>query len=249
MKIDNQTIEKAFEQHHKRYVSVGGKAWDIKEHVKYWGLAHQAFEQDSLDKFKDLYAHLRREWQVFRGVFGEPWDARQTFDTLGAFPQTWREKCLSQLSHTDVHECGKLLDTFSGIKPLKHGKSVVAISKFLHFWNPKLFVIVDRAAMWQWVFGHKWLGDSVTAFARGRLGLELVSRPDQCGLQWYVCILFWSGQMLRANPEILQCFADYVRDKSKDIGRDLPLESYEAAAMEWLLLGLAELPPAGARLE
>ena len=241
MKIDDQTIMAAFNQHNQRYASAEGSAWGIKDHVKCWQVAHQAFDRDLPAKFKELYNHLRGEWQVFRGAKTH-WSAQETFDGLKALPRAWRGKRLSALTHADAKRCQELLEGVADIKRLKDGVSVVAISKFLHFWNPRLFVIVDRGVMWHWVFRQNWLWQQVVASAPSWLKPK---RGDNCDLPCYLAILLWSAEVLRDNPAIIKHFAKYVRRESKGLACDLPLETYEAAAMEWLLLGLTELPPAG----
>src|SRR5258705_10919806 len=57
-----------------------------------------------------------------------------------------------------------LLEIFRNLGQMKlnkSGPSVVALSKVLHFWNPRLFVIVDDLIMWKWVFAHSWLKDDI----------------------------------------------------------------------------------------
>ena len=248
MKIDDQTIGAAFEQHYQRYVQKGGKAWGIEPRVECWRLAHQAFEQESFAEFEKLYDKLRGGWQVFRGAKTH-WSAERTFDGLNALPPAWRGKRLSALADSNAKACLELLKPFSTIKPLKDGgSSVVAISKFLHFWNPRLFVIVDRAVVWRGVFGHDWLWCQVVASAPDWLRPDLAERGENCDLPCYLAILLWSAEVLRDNPAIIEHFAGYVQDHSGDVVHDLPLETYEAAAMDWLLLGLTELPPAGVSL-
>ena len=248
MKIVDEIIEAAFGKYDACYASMAARGWRVKDRVAGWEEAHCAFDQGSFDDFNKLYDTLRQQWQVFRGApASERWSSKEAFDQFMEFPRVWRARRLCELIPANADPCRELLKQVQPIKRLKQGESVVAISKFLHFWNPKLFVIVDRAAMWQWVFGHAWLREQVAAFARNLVGLELGSPPDQCDLQWYLGILFWSAEVLRNNPPITQHFATYVRGKSEGFGGDLPMDTYEAAAMEWFLLGLVELSPAGVR--
>ena len=60
--------------------------------------------------------------------------------------------------------------------------------------------------------------------------------------------MVWSGRVLQANPGISAAFDSHIRAYAKlavpeDIG------TYDAAAMEWLLLGLVELPPEGVTIK
>ena len=66
-----------------------------------------------------------------------------------------------------------------------------------------------------------------------------------CDLLSYLAILRWSADVIRANSVIADCFAEHVKQHAGKAANDLPLAHYEAAAIEWLLLGLTELPPAG----
>ena len=99
--------------------------------------------------------------------------------------------------------------------------------------------------MWQWVFQHDWLWQQVVAFAPSWLRPKLAEPAETCDLPRYLAILLWSSDVIRDNPAIIEHFVTYVRNHGGDAGCDLPLETYEAAAMEWLLLGLTELPPGG----
>ncbi|HED53172.1 MAG TPA: hypothetical protein ENJ00_03105 [Phycisphaerales bacterium] len=69
-----------------------------------------------------------------------------------------------------------------------------------------------------------------------------------CDLLSYMAVLTWAGGVFRQNPAITPLFAEYVRGVEHDRPIDFPLDDYEAAAVEWLLLGLAELPPPGVEL-
>ena len=66
---------------------------------------------------------------------------------------------------------------------------------------------------------------------------------------WYLDLLFWASALLRDNPAIRTAFAGQVREHAG--GEELPsgLEDFEASAVEWLLLGLVELPPDGTMID
>ena len=60
----------------------------------------------------------------------------------------------------------------------------------------------------------------------------------------YLAVLVWSAQVLRNNPAVMPAFAEYVTANCGQPVR-VPLAEYQGAALEWLLLGLVELPPPG----
>ena len=251
MEVAPSVVDAAFERHHDRYAS-GKRAWGIPYHIRCWRTARQAFAELSLDEFKSLYEELRRRWQVFRGKGASHWSAAESFAALRTADETFRARRLSEL--TDDHALGlaSTLDRLSGLKKTKSGASVVALSKFLHFMNPRLFVIVDRGVMWNWVLTHSWLSQQVGAVRERacRIISGGAGRPSGggCSPRDYVAVLLWAGELVRRNPAIVAAFARYVRRYAA--GEQLPtdLDEYEAAAVEWFLEGLVELPPRGVSL-
>jgi hypothetical protein len=245
-------IRAAFEQHHRQYAE-GSRAWKISNHAQCRQMAHRAFQERAAEDFTALYEELRRHWQVFRGSKGQHWSAATTQRRLASLPATHGRKKLSEctMNDNDAEGLWKTLESMAGIKRLRNGPSVVAVSKFLHFWNPRLFIIAAGAMIWDKVMTHWWLWDEIAA-VRTKVGKLLPGKPTDrsngpCDLVSYLAILLWAGGLVRENPSIPSEFAEYVKRYSGPC--DLPLEEYEAAAVEWLLLGLVELPPVGLMLE
>ncbi|MCL4743321.1 MAG: hypothetical protein KJZ54_14085 [Phycisphaerales bacterium] len=250
MRLGEATIRAAFREHGSVYANTRG--WDIPHRLKCWSLARSAFEAGCYEDFERLYRHLKNEWQVFRRPGGPPWSSDQTFEHLAGLDQRYRSLTLSQMSDADLDGCWQIIKSMSRIKPTK-SPSVVAISKFLHFWNPRLFVIVDDAVMWKRVLSRSWLRQPI-AEERGRVE-RLLPDPScpkndlSCELISYLAVLAWSAVTQRRNPDVTPLFAEYVRAGELDRRIDFPIDTYEAAAVEWLLLGLAELPPLGVELD
>lgn len=157
------------------------------------------------------------------------------------------------MSDHDLAGCWEVLQSISGIKTTASGAcSVVAVSKFLHFWNPRLYIIVDDAFMWRQVFSRAWLKGRVD-LERNRVGRLLAEsslpyKGGSCDLLSYLAILSWSARLVQDNPDVTHEFSKYVRMNCGDTPIDFPIDTYDAVAVEWLLLGLAELPPAGVDL-
>lgn len=245
MQLSEQAIAAAYEAHGRVYGAQRG--WEIKHHVDCWRRAQAAFEQGSIPDFEWLYLQLRNYWQVFRPHPARCWSAAETFGELRKLDEQSRGLSLRALTIADLGTCRSIIDCMSGIKPLKAGPSIVAISKFLHFWNPRLFIIVDDAVMWRWVFAHRWLWRQILA-VREEIARELkLELPvgESCDVLSYLAILHWSAEVLRLNPPVQRLFVEHVRRNSPDSADRLPLKTYEAAAIEWLLLGVVELPPTG----
>jgi hypothetical protein len=247
MKLDQETIREAFRMHGEVYAVA--KNWDTPYHIKCWGYGRAAFDSASLDDFERLYRELKNRWQVFRRANGEPWTPTEAFERLRSLPSDWRGRRLSQLTDDGLAGCWDIIDSIKDIKPMKSAPSVMAVSKFLHFWNPRLFVIVDDGVVMQWVFRHRWLKRPIEEMRERILTLlphlHCPNAAPACDLLSYLAVVRWSADVIRANPNIAQLFVEHVQASANGAAIDLPLDTYEAAAMEWLLLGLVELLPQG----
>lgn len=247
MLISPETIAAAFRKHEDVYNSQ--KIWSIPYHVECWRRATRAFDGPDFAEFEWIYNELKGRWQVFRGSAAPPWSVRKAFEHLTTMDSPLRGASLRDFSDEMLHDCREIIRSMESMKPLKKGASVVAISKFLHFWNPRLFVIVDDAVVWKWVFRHRWLRDPVLG-ERDRIGALLneshdSSSPDACDPLSYLAVLRWSADLIRENQCIPTAFASYVRSHVEE-PQEMPApESLESAAVEWLLLGLVELQPVG----
>jgi hypothetical protein len=247
MIVEPATIKQAFEQHRSRYAR-RERAWDVDYHVELWGRARTAFERGCADEFAHLYEELRRRWQAFRG--GESsWGWKETFEKLRSLDPAFLTLRLRHLEPGHTQSLWKLLREIEGLKTNSDGPSIVALSKFLHFWIPRLFVIVDQGVIWNWVLNHHWLWDEVKA-VRGQVDQALFGGPCKrkdtaCDLSSYLAVLLWSARLSRENPGISTEFWAYVNGHK---GVPAYVETYDAAAVEWFLLGLVEIPPAGVHL-
>jgi hypothetical protein len=245
MRVADRTIDAAFSRHREVYA----QAWEATHHVEMWERAHQAFHGASFSDFEWVYEQLRTRWQVFRGS-RDYWSPKRTFAALTACEPRLKSIRLSDLGEDDWPAVWALVQSVSSVKTNMSGASVVAVSKFLHFLNPRLFVIVDHAMMWDWVLARPWLRHQIEAV---RPRTDVIARHNgrhddsACDLATYLAILAWSANLARTNPSITPGFARYVRTVTKH-GISFPISEYDAAAIEWFLLGLAELPPAGVRL-
>lgn len=249
MRLDDRTIAAAFREHFLRYVT-GKRGWDVSYHVRLWHQANRAFSNESPTEFDEVYGELRRVWQAFRGS-GTSWSPEATFAKLLQCDQKCRGLRLLDLKESDWPVVWSVLQRMEGLKVNKTGPSIVAISKVLHFWNPSLFVIVDVGVVWNWVLRHQWIRREIQDVRKDtdqRLFGRVPDHSDEtCDLATYLAILVWASQLLCRNPGISSRFGAYVREKS-DSDPPSDVGEYDAAAVEWFLLGLVEIPPSGVEL-
>lgn len=259
MTFDDETVTAAFEQHRLRYAQKQKGAWDIAYHVEMWQRARAAFDGPGCMKsFQGLHDELHSRWQISRrgkGNHQSQWTAQEIYSKLRKGTAAFASKRLSSLSIVDADCLWPLLQGLEGLKVnSSSGPSIMAVSKFLHFWNPRLFVIVDRGVIWNHVFGHWWLWDSFkvarkttdTYLAEQKLFEAPQKRSDEvCDLSSYLAVLVWASQLLKANPKISRNFEEYVQRHAGGVPLPTDIEQYEAVAIEWFLLGLVEIPPPG----
>lgn len=248
MHLSEAAIEAAFENHVKRYGDE--RLWSVPYHVDCWLHARDAFENGSAPAFGWLYSELRTKWQVFRS---RNWNAptakkvQVIMNGLRASLRSRRLVAFAEPTPEDLLDLWHAITEVAAIKRNRDGPSLVAVTKFLHFWNRRLFVIADRDAVWTWVFRHKWLWEQVERVQdalAAKMPSAIQEHPLYKGdLRDYLAVLVWGGRVMRDNPSLPERFAHYVEKESGQPA--LNLQEYEGAALEWLLLGLVELPPAG----
>jgi len=248
MKVDSGTVRAALNRHRELYATRKNNAWDIKHHIGLWMAGLQAFRAGSREHFEEIYKQLRNRWQVFRGGGKTKLSAGEIFQLMGKCDKRYQDLRLSQLTVEDLPGLWCLLLSMGGIKVNSDGPAIVAISKFLHFWNPALFVIVDHAVMWNWVFRHQWLRYPMLEVRReleGKLPEIAKTRVGpNCDLGSYLAILVWAGRLLAANSIVMDEFRTYLDREAEGLRLPNSLQ-LEAVAVEWFLLGLVELPAAG----
>ena len=249
MRLSSSVIKVAYESRYRQYEQK--RLWGTDYHLKCWDLGRRSFEDGSFEAFKTLYWELRNNWQVFRSKNFNPPTAESVYGLLSQIDnglRSLRIRDLADLDSSRLQQVWEAMAMIGSIKENKDGPSVMATSKFLHFFNPRLFVIVDREAMWNWVFRHGWLRNEVE-----RVNEVLPSRLSaqtrqhkyfQTDLRWLLAIMAWSGQVLQSNPSINAAFDAHIRRYAKVTVLE-DVKTYDAAAIEWLLLGLVELPPVG----
>lgn len=145
--------------------------WKLDDKIRLYELAKDAFNQNvSLqqreEKFKLMYDDLK-SWQIFRKArhylsYQELFSLLNT-DTCQACSRE-RVTLLDWKNHYSViAEC---IEKVKNIKIKPSGKySVMAFSKFLHFFNPKLFPIFDQEYIGKKVLHNKHL-DTVSDYLK-----------------------------------------------------------------------------------
>lgn len=248
LKVTSDAARHAFKTYVEKYVKREKKAWSIEGKLELYNAAANAFDCDAgRDSFAKLYNELKGSYQVFRNA-QKFWDIKTAFSRLCELRRKvpgLGVRRLSQMADSDWRMVWSILQDVRDIKKLKSGDpSLVAISKFLHFWNPRLFVIFDREFVENWAFRHGWLAKEVPLEGEtaGHLGVDLAGKPE---LSKYLRCLIFAGDFVRANQYILSAFDETVREHADKQPIPDDVQTYEATAFEWCILGLVDMSPDG----
>ncbi len=148
---------------------------------------------------------------------------------------------LASLTEEDMQ--ARIIPCLRRVKDLKKLRSgepaVMTFSKFLHFFNPKLFPIYDNAVVRNRVFiafHEDWMGFC------SRSGLD----PETTGVDLYANYMRWAAELLAgADSRLADTFAAWFssRIESSEDSLDVfgELRVYQATAFEFIAIGAALL--------
>jgi len=243
----------------RRYASfVGGKGekgWSIA--VSKLGLyrpaiaafAESGSEVERRAKHEEVYESLRKWWGVGRN--GTLWDATKIFGVLTDHCQACSRSYGVNLATLEnesqqqaILDCLKRL---RGLKQLRSGKyPVMAVSKNLHFFNQRLWVIYDTDVILNKVF-RVFKQDWGSFYAK----IAVTTRDEW--INFYLAYLLWASHMIRtAYPRLMDDFANWFIEAVNEEGanaddfRDELRLSY-ATAFEFIAIGAAHLEGAGTK--
>lgn len=218
--------------------------WPTYEKMMLYGEALRAFDSN-LDEttrraaFATIYQRLRKFWQAGRN--GALLPESETFDLLERHcHRSHRESglMLPELSaehgQEAVLEC---LQQAGAIKRLRSGTyPVMAVSKTLHFFNPRLWVIHDVAVIQEKVL-PRFRGDLAPFWS------PLTAVGADSALSSYVAYLLWAADAMRSRyAGLMDDFADWFISVSRD-GADIreELKTHYATVFEFVIIGAAHL--------
>jgi hypothetical protein len=196
---------------------------------------------EGLKAFEAIYGNLVSYWQVFRphGT-AESWTARQIFDAIkNEFSEfAWGSSAtLPNFLNSGRHEMlMRGLVKLDRIKP-NNDYPVMAVSKFLHFFNPALFPIYDTEVIWKKVF--KCFQTDYDDFCTSR---ELGPRADNAAFfDNYMC---WGSSLLSsAHPKFMHSFVEWLGNELSprqfDVLGRTTLGTLHATAFEFTAIGAA----------
>ena len=231
-----------------KYAMDMGSDWPITGKLDLYNAGKLAFASDADEtekraSFDQIYDELKRRG-VFNGPSGPCWDAETVYSTLV-------QRCgdCSVSSGLTLHSLGSdaragvkiraTLDSMTDLKPMGEYPHM-AVSKFLHFFNPRLFPIYDRDFIWKKVCVRAF-GEEYREMC-SRLGMIAYETTAAFNLNYTK----WAGECVaQASPGFMGCFGDWFRrevgnhpDPQDVLGE---IEHYHATAFEFVAIGAASL--------
>jgi len=232
--FEGDKVKEALERY-ERFAEERG--WSLSHKLELYRAGNIAFsssysEDKRRENFETIYNSLKGYWGIFRPFTkGKVWESPKVFDVLtkncGACS---RDSILSLVNLKDeqskaaISEC---LAKVKGIKSLKDDRfPTMAVSKFLHFFNPKLFPIYDNKVIKDKVlriFKNDW-----SDWKNSHAHIE----PD------YFKYILWANYIIQQNhrglmSEFVKWFAEQVEQK-RNPG---DLKNYYATAFEFIAIG------------
>jgi hypothetical protein len=218
----------------------GNENWAATSKMRiYSRMADEARANRSLESFGWIHDELKAHWQVFRGRPSGTWSRKRIAEEIVALPDALRTRRLSTVTEPEWASVWECVARLRDLKPNESGPSVMAISKFLHFWNPRLFVIVDRRFMENDALRIPWVAEGIR---ETRLPPSVPVGPGRGDdrLADYIRILKWASDFLTRNPDVVRAFTDVVAEIARGAPVPDDIGSYEATAIELFLVALAD---------
>lgn len=233
----------------RRYAQFADEsAWSVAYRLELYNHAKIAFDPALGDEireasFAQVYESLRACWQVFRNA-STRWDeeaAFLVFSQLGDECGQSSVRSLENLSRAEMKAViQSFLEKFNDIKTVPEGGyPTMTASRFLHFYNPRLFPNLDLALINQQVlqvFGPE--------FDKYCLDTGIAEWEHEAA--FYEQYMLWAGKHIQmADAEFFSDFETWF--KAQVEGEEDPngvleeIGKYHATAFEYVAIGAAKL--------
>ena len=219
--------------------------WPTREMLDLYEAAQRTFElsvsaDQALKDFNKVYDALTGTWHALRPHSREAcWPARQIFETIkhefGEFRVGGSVNLLNFQKSGNGLRIESCLLKMQGIKP-HQGYPIMAASKFLHFYNPRLFPIYDYEVVWKKVFG-RFRNEFQTFCSTAKITYDVGDTA-----LFYRNYMYWGSSLLSsAHRSFMQVFVDWLE---KQPGAELPQRTCDpktlyATAFEFTAIGAA----------
>lgn len=217
--------------------------WPIPEILDLYDASVRSFHlsidgEQAFNDFRQIYDALTGTWHALRPHGRrECWPPRQIFETIKREFSGFGSRGFLDLLNLRNREYGPRLEScllkMQGMKP-HQGFPVMAVSKFLHFYNPGLFPIYDYEVVWKKVFGR--FRDEFQNFCSTA---KITYDVGDTALFYrnYMC---WGNSLLSgAHEKFMRVFVDWLGKQpgAKLSGRTFNPANLYATAFEFTAIG------------
>ena len=234
------------------FFTAWGGNWPVWEVLDLYDASRGAFysplhQDERLRKFEIIDGQLAGYWQVFRpSSRSDCWPSRQIFETIQReFTDFQWGGSVSLLNFLRDGNRSKLLGALTAMRRIKpnQGYPIMTVSKFLHFYNPKLFPIYDEKVIWGQVF--KRFGAEFQTFCFSTPGISC--NNDYTAL-WYHNYICWASSLMSvAHENFMRTFLDWLGNEQ---GTALAMRKFDpttlyAMAFEYTATGASVVESGG----
>jgi hypothetical protein len=223
--------------------------WPMNGRYKLYKLGRVAFDSDASEierrnAVETMYDTLIRYWGILRG-FPVPscWDATRVFDVLTRECGLFSRQVSDDLMRIDVSRSFESMlmcvQRFEGVKPMTSDFPHMATAKLLHFYNPTLFPIYDRAVVWDQVCQGAFKQDY------DRFCADHGFKVWEPSARFNVYYVWWASEIMKTADEgIADVFATWFAEQAgvsieDPVIRDC--QQYWGAMFEIAAIGAASL--------
>lgn len=237
-------VKKALESYQKSIVD----SWPIDYKLELYTKAKISFdsktkESEKMFRFNELFENLVGNWQIFRPISKEKcWEPEKIFNFLShELNEFGRNKDLLNIKEDELARLKLMLEKMHSLKPLKDNNfPTMAVTKILHFYNPKLFPIYDSKVIENIAF---------TVFRNEYRDFCYFKDPKYVdkGTKFIKMYIMWAKNLLigKETKEIMNEYVDFIKKNVNENYFEKKLfeemHTYYASAFENIFIGAAFL--------
>lgn len=238
---------------HAYAVNIGDAGWPVKDKFALYSLSAKVgnpalCDDDRFRSFEQIYKTLSSgAWRAMRSRTKKKdlvrFTAREAYNALNQYVSAFSLPSGRDLLNLSINDHSALVSAILPLKGIKRNKHypIMAVSKFLHFYNPRLFPIWDNAVVDKKVFVRFW-DDHVNFCSANNL------RASANGAEFLANYVCWASELvLGAGPDYMSLFLDWLEDEMPPrIFRNIDTDATEklyAVAFEITAIGATFLPP------
>ncbi len=228
----------------------GVKGWTIGEKMEMYKASREAFDpsvpyEQAFKTFREKIYKKLSQWQWYRPYsLGECWDPQKIFQTTRTeFAQfAWGGPIVLSnfMGSSKLEALVASLLTMREIKP-NTDYPTMAVSKFLHPYNPALFLIYDTDVIWKKVLATCFRTEFDQFCSMSSLPYSATKDSAEL-LRSYMC---WAGSLVASAPNFMDIFADWLGKQpggeASKTKRKFEASSLYSTAFEFTIIGAAKL--------